>query len=244
MTRFYELLQSAERDREILERSLQENTATNPTSRLSLPPLWRTEVSKLVRKLFFNGNSQHIRTVVLAGAGNDDSSASVGAHTADLLATTVLGRVCVVDANVWQPSLHERLKASNRLGFSNLALDTSVTASDVAQNVGDNLWLLPSGNAPEPQQVFNSSLLVPRIAELRRFFDYVLIVAPDLGCLSDVIPIAQCCDGLVLIVRANSTRRDTVLRLKNEVEAANVKILGSVLTDRRFPIPQTIYSKL
>jgi protein-tyrosine kinase len=241
---FYELLQAAERDREILEGSLQENTTTNPTSRLSLSPLWRTEVSKLVRKLFFNGNSQQIRTVVLAGAGNDDSSTSVAAHTADQLATTVRGRVCVVDANVRQSSLHERFRASNELGFSNLVLDTAVTASAVAQNVGDNLWLLSSGSAPEPRQVFNPSLLVPRIAELRRFFDYLLIVAPDLDCLSDVIPIAQCCDGLVLIVRANSTRRDTVLRLKNEVEAANVKILGSVLTDRTFPIPQTIYSKL
>jgi Mrp family chromosome partitioning ATPase len=48
----------------------------------------------------------------------------------------------------------------------------------------------------------------------------------------------------VLIVEANRTRRETVRRLKEQLEAAQVRILGAVLDQRTFPIPEKLYRKL
>jgi protein-tyrosine kinase len=206
--------------------------------------MWQAEVSKLIRSVFFNGHSQHIRSVVFTEIGNGNGRAWIGAHAADVLATAVSGRVCVVDANLRQPSLHTCFRVSNRMGFADLVMEASLGVMDVAQNVGSNLWLLPSGQMSPPEQVFQSPYLAVRIAELRKLFDHLIVAAPDLNHLADVIAIGQRCDGLVFIVRANSIRRETALRAKQEVEAARVMILGSVLTDRTFPIPQAIYSRL
>ena len=52
------------------------------------------------------------------------------------------------------------------------------------------------------------------------------------------------CDGIVLVVEANSTRRVAAQKVKERLHAANARLLGAVLSDRTFPIPEAIYRKL
>jgi Mrp family chromosome partitioning ATPase len=49
---------------------------------------------------------------------------------------------------------------------------------------------------------------------------------------------------MVLVVQANSTRRVTAQKVKEKLQAANARLLGTVLSERTFPIPETIYKKL
>jgi Mrp family chromosome partitioning ATPase len=47
-----------------------------------------------------------------------------------------------------------------------------------------------------------------------------------------------------MVLEADKTDRRHALRAKAEVEAANVRLLGAVLNNRRFPIPEPIYRYL
>jgi len=51
-------------------------------------------------------------------------------------------------------------------------------------------------------------------------------------------------DGVVVAVEANCTRRDSAKRVKETLLAANVNLLGVVLNNRTFPIPEAIYQRL
>jgi Mrp family chromosome partitioning ATPase len=46
------------------------------------------------------------------------------------------------------------------------------------------------------------------------------------------------------VLKANSTRRDATREIKQQLQAANVRMLGAVLNQRTFPIPERIYNKL
>jgi Mrp family chromosome partitioning ATPase len=48
----------------------------------------------------------------------------------------------------------------------------------------------------------------------------------------------------VLVVEANSTRRETVRELMEELQMLRTRVLGVVLNNRTFPIPEAIYHKL
>jgi protein-tyrosine kinase len=48
----------------------------------------------------------------------------------------------------------------------------------------------------------------------------------------------------VLVLEANSTRRVAARKAKQALEAANVRVLGTVLNNRTFPIPEKIYRLL
>jgi len=55
---------------------------------------------------------------------------------------------------------------------------------------------------------------------------------------------AQIADGVVLVVSAERTRRAAACKIKEMLEAAQVRLLGAVLSDREFPIPERIYRRL
>jgi Mrp family chromosome partitioning ATPase len=45
-------------------------------------------------------------------------------------------------------------------------------------------------------------------------------------------------------VEANHSRRDTVRHAKEQLEGAQVRLLGAVLDQRTFPIPEKLYRRL
>jgi Mrp family chromosome partitioning ATPase len=83
-----------------------------------------------------------------------------------------------------------------------------------------------------------------RLTELRAAFDYVLIDATPLSICNDAIALGGLSDGVVLVLKANSSRRETARQALQELRAANVPIFGAVLNQRTFPIPDKIYRRL
>ena len=51
-------------------------------------------------------------------------------------------------------------------------------------------------------------------------------------------------DGLVLVVAANSTRRETLWKARKRLDATNLNLLAAVLSERTFPIPEVLYRLL
>jgi Mrp family chromosome partitioning ATPase len=79
---------------------------------------------------------------------------------------------------------------------------------------------------------------------LRQYFEYVLIDAPALNLGNDGIMLSQAAEGVVLVLKANASRREAARVAVQELQDAGGRVLGAVLNQRTFPIPQAIYSKL
>jgi len=82
------------------------------------------------------------------------------------------------------------------------------------------------------------------MTELRTQFDYVLIDTPAIASSNDATVLGSSTDGLVMVLKANSSRRESARGAIHDLRAAKVKVLGAVLNQRTFPIPQAIYDKL
>jgi len=116
---------------------------------------------------------------------------------------------------------------------------------DVTTRLTDRLWLITSGSpAADCAQMAESEALRVRIAEIRDSFDYVWINTPPAATCADAMNLGPLADGFILVVEANSTRREAALQVKQDLEAAGAWILGAVLSERTFPIPNAIYSRL
>jgi Mrp family chromosome partitioning ATPase len=202
------------------------------------------EIRKLVQRLFLHADTgKGPRLVSFSGIVDDDRSSWICASAGEALAEQADASVCLVDANLRSPRLHIHASADNQYGLAD-----ALTCRDPIQSFaiplgGGNFWLIPSGS---PTAGFYTSVerYRERIAELREAFDYVLISAPSLGHETEATLIGQLADGAVLIVEANSTRRETVRRAKEHLETAHVRLLGAVLDQRTFPIPEKLYRKL
>ena len=109
----------------------------------------------------------------------------------------------------------------------------------------DNLWVMTSGDhTPNAASLLTRNKLAPQLKVLRETFDFVLIDAPPLNRFADVASLAPLADGVVLVLEANSTRRDVARKAADDLRAAKAKILAAVLNKRKFPIPETIYRRI
>ena len=82
------------------------------------------------------------------------------------------------------------------------------------------------------------------IDALRAEFDYILIDCPATSVSSDAMTFAQVVDGVAVVVKAGQTRRRQIHRSQEIVENAGGNLLGFILNQRQYPIPNWLYSRL
>ncbi len=223
-------------------------TASHP-HKIPAPPGRRKEaadpeIAKLVQRLFSAaGQDNGPKVVSFSGIARDDRSSWICARAAEVLSEQAGSSVCVLDANLAAPQLHVELTAASHPGFAE-ALCTKDPIRNYATPIsGEHLWLIPGGQA-NPGLRPSRERYRERMAELREAFEYILIGAPSLARETEATLLGQLADGAVLIVEANRTRRETLRRAKEQLQSAHVMLLGAVLDQRTFPIPEKIYEKL
>ena len=207
--------------------------------------LSREELVRLVRTVFLSPVGPSPRVVVFTAAEPGSGCSSICLGTAQALAAQMEGTVCVVDSNLRHPSLHMGCGVERQRGLSEILLEPGPLQGTISKLPGENLWFLSCGLAnARSTGIVNSSRLSACIAELRQKFTYVLMDSPCVSMYSDATSLGQCADGVILIVSANSTRRETARRAKENLQAAGARLLGAGLNKRTYPIPRAIYERL
>jgi Mrp family chromosome partitioning ATPase len=217
----------------------------SPAWSLDIDGATKEETLKLVQSVFLlPGTSASNRAVVFAAIDSGSGCSRVCVQAAQLLAANVSGSVCLVDGNFRTPSLPGAFQTTNHYGLAD-ALRSEKPIQEFANQVERNLWLLSCGSAVrESANLLHSEQMKKRFAELRKHFEYVLIDAPPLNTYSEGFALGQFADGLVLVLEANATRRETATKVAERLNATQVKILGAVLNKRTFPIPDSLYRRL
>jgi len=200
----------------------------------------RAEITRLVHTLFLSGAASGPHQVLFCGVDEGDASGRLCVAAGEVLASEAPMPVCVVDAKVRAPSLHRFFHTG---GFC-----TSHGAGSGrrrARQMGHNLWFLSlDSTLLNGDLACSAEQLRTGLREVRKEFAYVLIDAEPVGQHADAAALGQATDGVVLVLEANATRRVAALSAKEALEAAGVRLLGTVLNDRTFPIPEKLYRRL
>jgi protein-tyrosine kinase len=254
MSRNFELLQNLGKEREMFEVGVempavlavpQESPAELKPLKLEMETVQKEEVAKLVQRVFLLPGAKASHFVVFSGTEPGNGCSWICSRAAEILASQVTGSICVVDANLRSPTLHRHFQVENHHGLSDSLLTPDPVATFVSSLDYPNLCLLSCGAAaPNWQMLLNSDRMRSRIAELRSQFDYVLIDAPPLSLGNEAVLMGRGVDGLVMVLKANSSRRESVRKAMHDLEDARVPVLGAVLNQRNYPIPEMLYKIL
>lgn len=229
--------------REDVADAAQPEVTQRQAAELTLTDIGHAELTKLVRRVFMFSNS-HAPHVVSFSSITGSGSGEICLKAGEVLAAQGCGTVCLVDANLHSPRLHELAGVGRSPGLTD-AMNEPRTIEHYAKRLGSgNLYIVPAGPPPVEGASFASDRMRARLHELTKQFDFILLDAPSGDSHTDAVLIGQMSDGLVLVLEANSTRRETARTTKTVLEAANVKILGAILNNRTFPIPEAIYHRL
>lgn len=214
------------------------------TPTLQIDGVAREEVNKLVHRLFLVGGTDGPRHVVFSGTELGNGCSWMCVRAAEVLASQVGNSVCVVDCNLSSPSLHQQFGVENHYGLADALVGDGPIREYARQLSRPNLWLVSCGAPGDAQQLLASGRMRSRIAELRAEFDYVLLDVAPMSTGNHTMMFGSLLDGVVLVIKANATRRDSAREAVQQLRASNVRVLGVVMNQRTFPIPERIYKRL
>ena len=104
---------------------------------------------------------------------------------------------------------------------------------------------MDSGTVPEyPSELLGSDAMKRFVRDMETRFDFVIFDTPPIISVTDSGIIGRLTDGVVLVVQAGRTQRGVVKRAQELLHQAHSKILGQVLTNIEYHLPEYIYRYL
>jgi hypothetical protein len=203
----------------------------------------REQIRGLVRQVFFSNAERPVRQVVFSAAGPETEVQNLCWQVSEALALETMGSIALVgdyphavqDAEGYATEMTATEMANP------LAEESSSGLRRAAIRLRANLWLVPpAGNRGDQA---TTAVLHSYLGALRTQFEYSIVVGPS-AAETNARAMAQAADGIVLVLSAHHTRRITARKIKENLEAARARLLGTVLGDRVFPIPERIYRRL
>jgi capsular exopolysaccharide synthesis family protein len=152
-------------------------------------------------------------------------------------------RIVLIDADMRRGQLLKYVGAPNRPGLSEY-LQGEVSLEEILFSLEDinHLSFIASGAVPaKPVELLASERMKELIAALRTRYTYVLIDTPPVIPVTDPVVVGSYVEGVLLIIRAGSTQRGIVSRAIELLVQAHANIIGHVLTNIEYFIPQYIY---
>jgi len=169
------------------------------------------------------------RVLVVTSAAGGEGKSLTALNLSMALASSVEGRVLLVDCDLRRPQVHERLGLKDPSGFSDLLALTDREVSPFVSKAG-NLHVMPGGTQlSDPVELLSSRRTREILARLRQEYQLIVLDSPPIVPIADSHFLAGLADGVILVIRARQTRRELLQRAVESLGATN--IVGVVLND-------------
>lgn len=144
-------------------------------------------------------------------------------------------KVTLIDANLRRPAIHDQLQIPNSTGLSQAlsAVRNRLTLKDYLKSTRINyLAVITSGKAtPTPSELLGSSQMKSILDSIQSFSDIVLIDTPPSLSAADASALMPFVDAVLLVMKPGSTHQISARHLIEQLERANVNILGIALNN-------------
>jgi Mrp family chromosome partitioning ATPase len=151
----------------------------------------------------------------------------------------------LLDAHARRPALHRLFGASLAHGLAEILREEISPAQAMKEVPASNLKLLTAGETDAHGLRYDQiAKLGALLRELKTQFEFVFMDLPPVLHGVEAAELGKLCDGLVFIVKAHRTKRETVLAALRVLEMAGVRVLGCVFNQRRFFVPNWLSQRL
>lgn len=179
-----------------------------------------------------------IKTVAVTSALPGEGKTTAAMNLAIVTALSVGRRVLLVDCDLRRPKVHSSLGLQPQLGLGEVLAGQATLDEAVLKLEGTNLEVLGvRGRPANPSELLGSSRMRELVDEAAERYDRVILDTPAALGLPDAKAVADLSDGIVMVVRADSTRQDdvqTVLEIFDRRRVIGLLLNGAIVDQGRY----------
>ena len=202
-------------------------TLTNPRSATA-------EALRTLRtNLMYSSVENPLHTLLVTSPAKAEDKSTLLANLAVTFAQSG-NKTILVDADMRRPTQHDLWGVPNDSGLATMMIDDKQLSTPPLVSVDEveNLQLLPSGGTPPiPADMLASQRMNEIIGVLKARADYVLFDAPPVLAATDAAILGNKLNGVLLVIRAGTTRRDDAMQARRALERVNVHVVGAALSN-------------
>jgi capsular exopolysaccharide synthesis family protein len=186
------------------------------------------EFRTLRSRLYQAREKKPLTKLLITSALPKEGKSFTAANLAQVIVRQHGRRVLLLDADLRNPQLHQYLGAEAGPGLSEYLRSESDEFSIIQRGPMENLFLIPAGrNAGNPAELLANGRLKVLLGRLETMFDWIIVDSAPAVPVSDAALLATFCDGVLLVVRSNSTPIEAARKARKEFTERNV--VGVVL---------------
>lgn len=213
--------------------------STNGNGKFSfdIPPTTIEEYQQLRKNILATRSARSLQLMLMVssrhGEGNTTTTALLGSTMAQA------GRCLLIDANFRTPGISRIFGGHDAPGFCEALADPN-TPGPIHYHPTEipNLYFMPTGRGPaRVPYMFEGRAFDEMLAFLRKDFDSILIDGAPMEMYADSSFLAPRADGVILVVRAESTPLGAPAISLRELERVGAHVLGAVLNRTQTFIP-------
>jgi len=190
----------------------------------------QAEAFRVLRtNLQFMGLDVPLRSLLVTSAVPGEGKTTVASNLAVSFAQAELN-VCLVDADLRKPRLHELFGVENWRGLTTALVKNDGLEADLQPSGVEGLTLLTSGPIPpNPAELLAAGRMQALLRDLEAQFDVVVIDSSPVLAVTDAVALSPRVSGLLLVVRAGRVGGHQVRRALSALAAVKANLLGVVL---------------
>ena len=211
-------------------------------SNIDLQNIW-DDLSRTILGFLERHHDRH--TFIFSSARAGEGTSTLALHTAAAVREFHNNRVVLVDGDLRQPALHERLGISKENGLVEV-MEGKITLEEAMVEEGSRgFFFLPAGRPCEnPLGLLKSEAFVGLVHNLSRLFEVVIFDSAPINPYPETPLMASVMDGLILVVLSEKTKWEVARAAMGKLERVQVNILGAILNRKKYYIPPSIYQRL
>lgn len=182
--------------------------------------------NSLAADIKFGKENNNIKSIAVTSSIKGEGSTTTAINLA--LALSNSNKTILIDGNFKSNKISEVLKVNSNKGLSDIILD-NLKLENVVVNFNRNLDVLTTGSIAENSiSILDSKEFDSLICELGKIYEYIIIDAPALQAVADSKVLSKKVDGMILVVKAEATKKDIIKSSINDIENLGANLLGIV----------------
>jgi exopolysaccharide/PEP-CTERM locus tyrosine autokinase len=186
---------------------------------------------KMLRtKLLFPASGKPVQAIMVTSAVPGEGKSFVSANLAVSIAQSINEHVLLIDCDLRHSSIHKYFGFVDVPGLSDYLSKGTPLPDLFLKTKVNKLTVLPGGfAAPNPSELLSSERMRKLLEELKaRYSDrYIIIDSPPPKLTAESEAVARLVDGIILVVKHESTPRDLVTEVADIM--GKDKIIGVIV---------------
>ncbi|MBI5149425.1 MAG: CpsD/CapB family tyrosine-protein kinase [Candidatus Omnitrophica bacterium] len=206
-----------------------------------------TEQYKILRTNVLSTSAKRpLKTLVVTSSVHSEGKTVTSLNLAMVLAqSTQKPKVLLIDADMRRGRVAKYLGVDHKTGLTEI-LSGKAELSEALFHVDlENLAFIAAGAVAEnPAELLGSETMKRFLAEMKTQFDYIVLDTPPIVSVTDSGIIGALADGVLMVIQAGRTQRGIVQRATELLDQSHCKVIGHVLTNIEYHLPEYIYRYL